>query len=376
MAGRLTDVLPSIAALLGVDGAPDRLALTEPLDGVDRVLLVLVDGLGWHLLPRLAPHAPLLAGVLAGEVGDRRELACTFPSTTPTSLVSLGTGAGPGEHGILGFTLDVPGQDRLLTHITWRGDPPPEQWQPVPTWFARMAAAGVATRAVLPTAFLDSGLTVAAYGGAEFHGLADERDQAGALLDTLRAGPGLVYGYTPILDHAAHVHGIASEQWQQAAAAVDRLLQGLLAGLPAGAALVVTADHGGLDVPADNRLDVATDPRLAEGLRTVAGEPRVRYLHTRMGAAADVQASWQAVLGDRFDVRSREEAIAAGLFGPVRPEHRLRIGDVVAIAQQDWAVIASGYEPPELARLVGFHGARTAAETAIPLITLRPADRD
>lgn len=85
--------------------------------------LVLVDGLGWHLLPELAGSAPLLAAVLAGQTGRLTELACTFPSTTPTSLVSLGTGARPGEHGILGFTLNVPGTDRVLNHILWRDDP-------------------------------------------------------------------------------------------------------------------------------------------------------------------------------------------------------------------------------------------------------------
>jgi hypothetical protein len=34
----------------------------------------------------------------------------------------------------------------------------------------------------------------------------------------------------------------------------------------------------------------------------------------------------------------------------------------------DAAVLATGHEPVETARLVGFHGAATAAEMAIPLI--------
>ncbi|WP_253851643.1 alkaline phosphatase family protein, partial [Mycobacterium sp. 1423905.2] len=59
--------------------------------------------MGRHLLPQLAADAPLLAAVLRGELGRLQPLDCTFPSTTPTSLVSLGTGAQPGQHGVLGF---------------------------------------------------------------------------------------------------------------------------------------------------------------------------------------------------------------------------------------------------------------------------------
>src|ERR1700741_4280435 len=125
--GSACDVLPAPGALLGAPDAVDKLALADWIgaDRVDRVAVVLVDGMGWHLLPQLAGSAPLLASVLAGDPGRVGELACTFPSTTPSSLVSLGTGAEPGEHGILGFTLNVPGTDRVLHHIRWRNDPPP-----------------------------------------------------------------------------------------------------------------------------------------------------------------------------------------------------------------------------------------------------------
>ncbi|HVU91415.1 MAG TPA: alkaline phosphatase family protein, partial [Jatrophihabitans sp.] len=331
----------------------------------------LVDGLGTALLPRLAPHAPLLAGALAGSVGTLRELACTFPSTTPTSLVSLGTGTGPGEHGVLGFTVNVPGTERVLTHILWRDDPPPEQWQPVPTWFERAAAAGIDARVVLPALFGGSGLTLAAYRGARFCGVAKGEDYAGRLVAELLAGPGLVYGYTPALDTAAHAFGIASPQWAAAAAKVDALLARVAEALPADAALLVTADHGGLDVGPAGRVDVAAEPRLAEAVRVVAGEPRVRYLHVRDGAAADVRATWQGVLGADAAVLLREEAIAAGWFGPVADGHRARIGDVIAVCRGDCAVFATDREPPEVAKLVGLHGADTWAETAIPLLTVR-----
>jgi Type I phosphodiesterase / nucleotide pyrophosphatase len=367
--GSLCDVLPAAAALLGVPGAVDRLAVTESVaEQVDRVAVVLVDGLGWHLLPELAGSAPLLASVLAGGVGRVTELTCTFPSTTPSSLVSLGTGAQPGEHGILGFTLNVPGSERVLTHIQWRDDPPHAEWQPLPSWFDRLTQCGVAARAVLPVFFMGSGLTDAAYRGADFRPVQPNDDYTQHVIDELRAAPGLVYGYTADLDTAAHVFGIGSPHWHEAAARVDALLTRLVEALPTNAALLVTADHGGLNVPPQARVDLDTDPRLSAGIRVVAGEPRVRYLHTEPGAAADVQATWSGLLGGRAEVYRREQAVATGMFGPVDPRHLARIGDVVVICTGDAAVLATKREPPEAARLIGFHGGATAAEMAIPLI--------
>jgi hypothetical protein len=285
--------------------------------------------------------------------------------------VSLGTGAQPGEHGILGFTVNIPGTDRVLNHIRWRDDPPHTQWQPVPTWFERLAQAGVNVRAVLPEWFIGSGLTAAAYRGAQFRPAHTAEDYIQQIADELCAAPGLVYGYTAELDTAAHVFGIGSDQWHAAAASIDALLSRLVEALPTDAALLVTADHGGLNVPANARVDLDADPRLAAGVRVVAGEPRVRYLHTEPGAAADVLATWTEVLGSWADVRSREEAVATGMFGPMNPRHRLRIGDVVVTCSGEAAVLATGHEPPETALLIGFHGAATAAEMAIPLIVFR-----
>jgi len=372
--GSICDVLPAAAALLGVPDTSGRrspLGLGERIGEVRRVAVVLVDGMGSHLLPHLAADAPLLTSVLAGKVGWLGELTCAFPSTTPTSLVSLSTGVLPGEHGVLGFTVKLPGSDRVLNHLVWRDDPPPARWQPVSTWFERLARAGVSTRALLPAGFLGSGLTQAAYRGAQFCAAATGLGYGQRLADELAAAPGLVYGYTAELDTAAHLFGIGSPQWHAAAAHVDELLTRLVEALPPDAALLVTADHGGLNAPATARVDIGVEPRLAAGVRVVAGDPRVRYLHTEPGAVADVVAAWSELLDGRAEVLRRDDAVQRGWFGPVRAEHLPRIGDVVVVCSGDLTVLASGHEPAEVARLIGIHGAATPAEMAIPLIALR-----
>ena len=228
-------------------------------------------------------------------------------------------------------------------------------------------------RAVLPEWFIGSGLTDAAYRGARFCPTRTGDDYAQRVVDELHATPGLVYGYTSDLDTAAHLSGIGSPQWHEAAADVDALLTRIVEALPPNAALLVTADHGGLNVPADARIDIDADPRLCAGVRVVAGEPRVRYLHTEPGATADVLATWRELLAGRAQVHTRAEAVASGMFGPVIPRNLPRIGDIVVICTGDSAVLATGHEPPETARLIGFHGAATPAEMAIPLIAIGPS---
>ncbi|HEY2669194.1 MAG TPA: nucleotide pyrophosphatase/phosphodiesterase family protein [Rugosimonospora sp.] len=365
-AGTLADVLPSALAVLGVPDSPDALLLRESLDGVRRVVVLLVDGLGFHLLPLAAPTAPTLAEVLAGRLGTLTELASPFPSTTPVSLASLSTGAAPGVHGILGFTVNVPGTRRVLNHVTWAGDPDPGRWQPVPTQFTRAARAGVPACVVARPEFAGSGLTEAVYRGARYL-CASEEELADRILAAL-ADHRLVYGYHPALDTTAHVSGLASEQWAAAASDVDRLITRLVDRLPVDAALLVTADHGMLDVPVEHRIDVVDNARLREGVAVMAGEPRVRYLHTVPGAAPDVLAAWRDVLGLAARVLSRDEAVAAGWFGPVPRPHLARIGDVVVICQDRYVVLDGRRERDTVNRLVAYHGSDSDAERGIPLV--------
>ncbi|WP_432995706.1 alkaline phosphatase family protein [Dactylosporangium sp. CA-233914] len=366
----LADVLPSALSVLGVPGEPDPLGLRAQLDGVRRIAVVLLDGLGWHQLPPAAADAPTLTDIAEGRLGTARPITSGFPSTTPVSLVTLGTGAAPGRHGIVGFNLNRPGTDQIVNHLRWTDEPDPRTWQPLPTAFTRAHEAGLSPTVVTDPKFRGSGLSVSAFRGARLGPGVEADAVAEGMLAALRESR-LVYGYLPDVDRAGHDFGLGTPQWHAAASEADRLVTRLLDGLPPDSALIVVADHGQLDVPADRRLDLDRDPRLTAGVAVVAGEARVRYLHTIPGARGDVLAAWRAVLGDGAWVTTREEAVAAGWFGPVPESHLQRIGDVVVVCRDRWVVLASAHEPPRLGTMVAFHGSSTAAEMEIPLLIVR-----
>ena len=368
----LADVLPGAAAVLGVpvgrgDLPADPLGLTEVLGGPRRVAVLLIDGLGADLVRAHADLAPTLAG-LSTPVGD---LSAPCPSTTPVSLATLGTGLPPGSHGILGFVTDIPGEDRTLNHVQWADDPDPDVWQAQPTVFEQAEAAGVPATAVGPFAYAGSGLTRAVYRGATYTGAVSHGDLCALVLRSLAAAPrALVYGYIPELDLTGHVRGVDSPSWRAQLAFIDRVVEELVARLPDDAVLLVTADHGMLDVPRTTRLDLDEEPALADGVRIVAGEPRARYVHTEPGARDDVLHRWREVLGERAWVGSREDAVASGVFGPVDDAVAARIGDVVALARGTWALTTPLHEPGP-SRLAAYHGSLTATELAIPLLAVR-----
>ncbi|WP_164700434.1 alkaline phosphatase family protein [Modestobacter sp. KNN46-3] len=368
----LADVLPGAATALGVPvrrgGLPaDPLDLTPAVAGARRVAVLLVDGLGAELVAAHPRQAPVL-NALGSPAGT---LSAPCPSTTPVSLVSLGTGLPPGSHGVLGFVTEVPGEGRTLNHVHWADDPDPLQWQAQPTVFEQATAAGVSCTVVAPHAFAGSGLTRAAYRGADYASAVSHGDLVAGMHAALRTGErSLVYGYTAELDLTGHVRGVDSPHWRAQLGIVDRLVEQLVEGLPEDAVLLVTADHGMVDVPDCTRLDIGAEPALTDGVRLLAGEPRARYVHAEPGAVDDVLAAWRAVLGDRAWVVSRAEAVDSGVFGEVQEQLADRIGDVVALARGSWA-FTDVQQDPFGSMLAAYHGSLTPAELAIPLLAAR-----
>jgi Type I phosphodiesterase / nucleotide pyrophosphatase len=362
--GWLGDVLPGALTALGVPGLADRLNLAGRLPGVERIVVLLLDGLGWHQIPLGRDQAPALAAL--GATG--RPITCGFPSTTPTSLVSLGTGARSGEHGVLAFTTLVPGTDEVLVHIAWRDDPEPVTWQPVTPLLDIARTAGLPTAVVSNPLFESTALTLRSTGVLGYVGANGVDETVHGALAALRSGARCVYAYLPDVDRAGHDYGAGSPEWRQAMSDVDKAVARLQEELPPGSALVVTADHGHMISPPDRRIDLDSVPELASGLRAVAGEPRMRYLHTEPGALPDVLATWRELVGHAAWIGVREEAIATGWYGPVPPSHAARIGDIVVVCRDDWSIQASAHEPPRILELIGLHGALTRTELEIPLL--------
>lgn len=363
-APRLTAVLGSSLASLA--GAPNPLGLAPARSAV----VVLVDGLGAANLRQRAGHARHLAGAMA----KRDVIHTVFPSTTAAALASLTTGAMPGAHGLVGYrTLDV-AHDRLVNQLNgWDAGMRPETWQLRPTIFEEATAAGIDAVVIGAPRYADSGFTRAVLRGARYLPGTSMADRFDAALDVLDAGaPALMYLYIPELDQAAHAYGWESDRWLGLLEQLDGEIARFEQRMPRGTGLLVTADHGVVDVPAHRHVFVDQKPELVDGVRHVGGEPRFLHLYFEPGlddaARAQLVERWRESESHRSWVATRDEAIAAGLFGDVDPVAAARIGDLLVAARSGVAYYDRRVADRQAEAMIGQHGSLSDEEVRVPLI--------
>ena len=353
------DAIGAGHVVVGRDSANDRERLGIP--AARHVVVVILDGLGFYQLEARSGHAPFLRSISAGH------LTAGFPTTTATSLSLFGTGYGAGQTGMTGYTARNPRTGRLANLISWEGAYDPEEWQPCPSLLEGAARAGIAVTTLGNHGFEGSGLTHAALRGGRFvatRHLADRVDIA----QNVAHEPGITYMYWGDIDAAGHKHGWQSDHWVAAVEDADRELRRLAGSLPEGAVMVVTSDHGMVDVDGQPRWDVAGDAILARDVDLVAGEPRALHLYVDPASIDAVTERWSEHLGDHAVVMTRGEAEDLGLFGPVSEQATSRLGNIIVAMAQRAIVVDSRTQTPHSLNLIGMHGSLTPAELTVPLL--------
>jgi Type I phosphodiesterase / nucleotide pyrophosphatase len=354
---QLRDVLAS--CLEAVLGRSNRLALTP----VRHAVVVLVDGLGAEALAARSGHARTLAGAMT----KKGRITSGFPTTTAAALASLTTGADPGTHGLVGYRVLDPAHDRLV-NLLHGLDSLPADWQRCETVFERAVAGGTRSVVIGSPQYADSAFTASVLRGSEYlsgRSIDDRFDLLGAVLADPR--PAIVYLYVPELDSAAHGSGWESGAWTAQLEALDTAVRAGVALLGPADGMVVTADHGMVDVPFDAHVLLDEIPGLLDGVRHVGGEARCLQLYLETGSDAGAIADrWRAALGEVAAVATRDEAVASEWFGVVHPDVLPRIGDVLVAATTRVAFYESATTPAR--GMVGQHGSWSRAERQVPLI--------
>jgi hypothetical protein len=270
---------------------------------------------------------------------------------------------------MVGYTLRVPQTGEILNALTWESDLVARAFQAKPTFFERAAAAGVVVSSVALERFKSSGLTEAVLRGADFVGF--EREQAEeeridlVVEAATRGTRSIVYSYERDLDHCGHVYGCESQNWLDNLTRIDARCERLRDALPTEVALVITGDHGMVDVPIEQQIVAEDWPDLMAGVSALAGEGRFRQLYVDDDRPANVAARWRDRLGPKAWVRTRDEAIDEGWFGPVDADLRERWGHVLVAMRGRSAVMTR--QLPRERELIGMHGSLTPDEMVIPL---------
>jgi hypothetical protein len=371
----LVELVRRIAARFGAttfgtapSPAPSLDAL--PLSGRS-VVVLLVDGLGDAYVNRHRSSALFRA--------RRGALSSVFPTTTASAITSLMTGLYPVRHGLLGWHIHDARFGGVIAPLPMvvRGGAAVEgafrlrRLFPYPTLYQGMPCRSTV---VAPMDILQSPFNRRHSRGARRAGYAGLAGLGPAIVDAVRANGdagGFVYAYYPVFDSIAHAFGVDSPQAAEVFARIDAAFSELVERL-AGAKvdLILTADHGFIDVGDDRTLDLSASARLQAMLAApLWGERRAAFCRLRAGAGPEFECAMPEFLDGKGVVVDSAELHRAGLFGSGRAHARLaeRLGDKAMIMAPGWALRDSVAGEREH-RMIGLHGGLSAQEMYVPLI--------
>ena len=353
----LTGIIPG--CLLGASGRRPNW-FPQPLQEAERIVLLVIDGLGYEQLQRHAHIAPNLMSLVGGSI------TTIAPSTTASALTSLVTGASPAEHGIVGYRMDM--GDSIMNSLRWWSDTrdlrkvhPPATVQPIPP-FVGMTIPVVSRAELEGSAFTEAHLR-----GSRPCGWRAASSIVAQCANLISSGEKFVYAYYDGIDKIAHERGFGA-YYNSEIAATDWLVGSLLNTLPSGTTLAITADHGQVQVD-DNVVHLSND--IKASLHHQSGEGRFRWLHAKRGQESDLLQIATDSYSDIAWVASRDQVIEEAWLGPARggriaDQVKRRLGDVALVP-----FTATTFDDPLDSgpfSLVCRHGSLTADEMFVPFL--------
>ncbi|MEA3239102.1 MAG: alkaline phosphatase family protein [Candidatus Bipolaricaulota bacterium] len=354
-----------------------------PSELPQRVLFLVLDGMGYmHLMRMLKQFPQMFLHRLIGK-GEMLPLTSVFPATTATALSTLSTGVTPQEHGMLGYrlylketaaitnmiSLSVLGSDTSDNALE-AGIDEKTFLAPV-TLFEHLRRLDVQSHMIMTKQIAKSGLSRLLYdGAAKMHPVVNLSDMLVAARETLndakgRTFVGLYWGDT---DAIAHVHGPWTDAFTAELRAIDAALERELSGRVEDTLLLITADHGFVPMDAEDYIDITQYPELYGNLALPpVGDTRAAYLFVRDGKKNEVARFIAETFSGNVVCMDAEQALNAGLFGmgETLRESRDRIGDLV-VASTGRKTLYYPYK--DSVRLRGMHAGLTPEEMLVPFI--------
>lgn len=336
-----------------------------------KVALVVIDGMGADLIRSHSGHARFLNR----QLGQQQRVAWSgVPSTTATALASLTTGVEPIEHGLLGYQVRDPETRQVVNHLKpYPEAVRPETWQPIPTVFERLGHQGIESITVGESRFAGTDFSRSILRGAEHLGSYRLEEHLHHLRNFFdRTNQGLAYLYWPALDRAGHQSGVDSVAWRDALEEVDAFVATLQGELGEDERAFVIADHGMVDVAPAFQWVMPSSHPLRSAIDAWAGEPRCLHLYLyEPEHRVLIGQELQRELGDRAAVRTRDEFLTEFFPGaPHQQRHLSRIGDLVVLSRENWALYDERTSSVAARSMVGQHGSVTPVETRVPVIHL------
>ena len=371
----LTELMTSVAQLIDANTLVPNENSVDLGSTADHVIFVLADGLGSETLSRYAPDGGWLKSHL------EQDLLAVFPSTTPVGITTVASGLPPIAHGINGWWVWLDSVTAPVTvfhnELAQTRQPLSEFYEADRELYSWKSIFESTTRSIfylMPSDIVNSRFSDHAFTKGRKIGYERIKEVPG-LIRQIVAGArvnGFTYFYTTHPDSIAHKKGLSIEVERSVIELDEQLdrIQSELDSMDTSYKIILTADHGHLEINPHLSLDLDSD--ITHLLREPPfGDMRVHYWKVNPGAEQTFISLFQAVYGEWFFIISASEALELELFGSdsyaVAPN--FDIGDFVSISRGSAALRFSGFPGHRsFLKMKSHHSGLTDSEMRIPLI--------
>lgn len=323
-----------------------------------QIVLLVLDGLGFSQLTSnidQLPHLSLLS---------QCRISSVAPTTTATALTSITTGSAPSVHGILGYRMRF-GRDKVMNTLSWACPTDRSQMVPDPQELQQVAPfLNFHPKVVTKAQYQGSGFTRAHLRETDLVDYRFPSTMISHVLNLINHDEPFVYAYYEGIDTVAHEYGLR-ENYLEELKAVDYLVGRLISSLPHGCALLITSDHGQVEVPGE---PIKLDQKILALTDVLSGEGRFRWLHVKDLMSNRVVELAKELYDSVAWVATREQLVEGGYYGSSveNLKEKARLGDVALIARSNVAFFDPNDTGPY--HLVCRHGSLTHDELDVPLL--------
>lgn len=345
----------------------------ERFERAQNVVLMVIDGLGYHYLTNNASRSTLHKFL-------HRKLTTVFPSTTATAITTFMTGLAPQQHGLTGWFTYFQELENILTvlPVTPRFGKPilPEQGIDVSSLYGHIPVFDLLdadTYMISPRYIAYSPFSLAHRGKSVIKPYDNLNECFSFTRDIVKSGTNkkYIYTYWPQFDGMAHEVGVNSKKVAEHFLEIDKAFAQLICDIKgSNTLLIVTADHGIIDSGPDFCVELEDYPELQNMLTMpLSGERRMAYCYIKENQHNAFNSFVQKNLSEQITAYPSPELLAQHYYGlgPAHPQLSKRIGDFMLIMNDNFTIMDTlpGEKP---FYHIGTHGGLSEQEMYVPLI--------
>ncbi len=373
--GSIVNLMSSIEKGLGSKPMYDPLPKLDPkiIKKYKNIVLMIIDGLGYEYLMKYGKGSVFHQYL-------RGRMTSVFPATTASAITTFVTGLAPQQHTIIGWHMYLKELGLVATPLKFcvRAGriPLKEKINSLDIYhqkaiFDRVKASSYL---ILPSNIVNSISTKVMFGKKikriSYRTLKGYFNQTKRIINSNNRKK-IFHVYWPDFDHLCHKYGVKSRQVKKHFKELNFGFEKFIKSIQGtNTLLIITADHGLIDSPAKNRINLNQHPKLKETLTLpLCGDKRAVHCFVHPTKAKQFKKYIQTRLKKAFSLHTKKELIKKGYFGLYKPNKKLfqRVGDFILIAKDDY-IIQDFILGEERHFYKGNHGGTSKWEMFVPLI--------